>query len=103
MAKSRHKRSRSRLKRSRTKKNGGGILQNLKKNFNIIKKDPIRIKQIGRETDLRLILSLFTPEEWRMVKLNLLTMSKKSIIPINASDNILKRATEANINFASPE
>lgn len=80
-------------------KRGGGIWANLTKNINIFKKDPVHIKRAGRVTDLRLLLSLYSPEEWRMVKQNLLAMSTTPLMQINETDNIFIKATQAHLQY----
>ena len=91
--------NRTKRKYKKTLKRGGGIWANLTKNINIFKKDPVHIKRAGRETDLRLLLSLYSPEEWRMVKQNLLAMSTKPLMQINENDNIFKKATNAQLRY----
>jgi len=110
MAKSkrRHTKSRrwpakSKRKHTKSRKKGGGyIWNNLKKNFTIFKKDPVNITRFGRETDLKVLLTLYSKDEWRNVKRHLLAMSKKPETPLNENDNIFQRAKAANINLGSP-
>ena len=101
LAKSKRRPAKSRRRPAKSRKKGGGIWNNLKKNFTIFKKDPVNINRYGRETDLKVLLSLFSKDEWRNVKLHLLAMSKKPETPLNTTDDIFQRAKAADINFGS--
>ena len=60
---------------------GGGIGNYIWKGFNIFKKDPLQFSSKGRESDVLFLVNLFSDDEWRQVKRNILAMAKVDLEP----------------------
>ena len=60
---------------------GGGLGNYLWKGFNIFKKDPLKFNTKGRESDALFLVNLFSDDEWRQVKRNILAMAKVDLDP----------------------
>ena len=60
---------------------GGGLGNYLWKGFNIFKKDPLQFSTKGRESDALFLVNLFSDDEWRQVKRNILAMAKVDLDP----------------------
>ena len=60
---------------------GGGLGNYIWKGFNILKKDPLQFSTKGRESDALFLVNLFSDDEWRQVKRNILAMAKVDLDP----------------------
>tara|TARA_Y100000748_G_C15502534_1_gene490665 strand:- start:2376 stop:2708 length:333 start_codon:yes stop_codon:yes gene_type:complete len=60
---------------------GGGLGNYLWKGFNIFKKDPLQFNTKGRESDALFLVNLFSDDEWRQVKRNILALAKVDLDP----------------------
>ena len=87
---------RIKISKQKTRRNipshrGGGLGNYVWKGFNIFKKDPFQFSTKGRESDALFLVNLFSDDEWRQVKRNILAMAKVDLDPsIMESDLGLK-------------
>lgn len=78
-------------RRNKYSHKGGGLGNYVWKGFNIFKKDPFQFSSKGRESDALFLVNLFSEDEWRQVKRNILAMAKVDLDPsIMESDLGLK-------------
>ena len=78
-------------RRNKYSHKGGGLGNYVWKGFNIFKKDPFQFSSKGRESDALFLVNLFSDDEWRQVKRNILAMAKVDLDPsIMESDLGLK-------------
>lgn len=68
-------------RRNMSLQHGGGLGNYLWKGFNIFKKDPFKFSSKGRESDALFLVNLFSDDEWRQVKRNILAMAKVDLDP----------------------
>ena len=83
--------SKQKTRRNKYSHKGGGLGNYVWKGFNIFKKDPFQFSTKGRESDALFLVNLFSDDEWRQVKRNILAMAKVDLDPsIMESDLGLK-------------
>jgi len=84
--------SKQKTRRNKSSHRGGGLGNYLWKGFNVFKKDPLQIRSKGREADALYLLNLFSDDQWRQVKRNILALAT---IDLNPSIMGSKLAMEA--------
>ena len=84
---------RIKISKQKTRRNipsycGGGLGNYVWKGFNIFKKDPFQFSSKGRESDALFLVNLFSDDEWRQVKRNILAMAKVDLDPSIMESNL---------------